>query len=703
MQSSNECEEFYVDILDGEVAKEHLISMDINFKAWCKENTTTNSDFIPINLLLMEFYDGGQLFKYATCNFWGLFTSVLNLPPTYRGKVGISQFLSAIYGGTHSTAEKFLFTDLYCEELRALYEGYEYISPSEMVMDSMIRGSKWFDDEQFLSDTIPVTAESLLDQLKGRGRTAANMIFCEPCDQDQARGDEIKEFLLAKDTAYSWIHNDNGFDWNDVSKKSKGLRDHIFFRHFDFRPQVAYRRITKEEHLHSALEARDRNRNHPLKGKQHQVNGFQGVWAFDRLPYSDLARNTSPPPDHAIKGVVSRLVDYVFGFYKEKKPSKKKYERKSNATKKVKEEKSRAELELEEKEEFIPKYRPSYYDKRAPYSSTNKQFECTNAWLSCVLVPVGIVDRSDWKIDFNKSGIFKIAQWKNVASVFWDFIIYSLPQIDQWYRFLYRMAGNAIRDILSFWVHRGSIDDLQLRVAEMISLWESSFQSSENYFQTHQIMELVSSIPLFGSLHSWSDLLGEKALGNLKNIKKKSNPGGLSYEKNIIRRHVDREMSTLNRFYSDSVNITDTTAANYKTKVWYDDEHDIIKFNAAQFAIQKPENNAGNFPFNELEINILVEVLLREIRKRYDGDEAQCIDNSYLYSAIFNVENRFPNQTHSELLNTIVDNSDFFSREEVLVVQSLLSFKPMFHSQAWIYGLQFRSRGSTYREYFFDL
>ena len=130
MQSSNGCEEFYVDILDGEVAKEHLISMDINFKAWCKENTTTSSDSIPISLLLMQFYDGGQLFKYATCNFWGLFTSILNLPPTYRGKVGISQFLSAIYGGTHSTAEKFLFTDLYCEELRALYEGYEYISPS---------------------------------------------------------------------------------------------------------------------------------------------------------------------------------------------------------------------------------------------------------------------------------------------------------------------------------------------------------------------------------------------------------------------------------------------------------------------------------------------------------------------------------------------------------------------------------------------
>ena len=250
MQSSNGCEEFYSDILDGEVAKEHLISMDHNYKAWCRENPD-HSDSIQISLLLMEFYDGGQLFKYATCNFWGLFTSILNLPPTYRGKVGVAQFLSAIYGGTHSTAEKFLFTDLYCEELRALYEGFVYISScgkryfiqARLIFHSMdtkalepILGmqsmsnsrygcpycrnghgqhnswkvcftghrnflpkfhwfrffgqsgkccplnfyepksdSQWFEDEDFLHDRIPVTAESLLENLKGRARTFANI------------------------------------------------------------------------------------------------------------------------------------------------------------------------------------------------------------------------------------------------------------------------------------------------------------------------------------------------------------------------------------------------------------------------------------------------------------------------------------------------------------------------------------------------
>ena len=67
--------------------------------------------------------------------------------------------------------------------------------------------------------------------------------------------------------------------------------------------------------------------------------------------------------------------------------------------------------------------------------------------------------------------------------------------------------GNVIRNILSLRVRKDGIHQLQLRIAEMICLWESIFPGSENYFQLHQIMDLVSSIPsLFGSAHSLSDL-----------------------------------------------------------------------------------------------------------------------------------------------------------------------------------------------------
>ncbi len=64
-----------------------------------------------------------------------------------------------------------------------------------------------------------------------------------------------------------------------------------------------------------------------------------------------------------------------------------------------------------------------------------------------------------------------------------------------------------IRDEQLLKVRKDGIHQLQLRIAEMICLWESIFPDSENYFQLHQIMDLVSSIPsLFGSAHSLSDL-----------------------------------------------------------------------------------------------------------------------------------------------------------------------------------------------------
>ena len=55
--------------------------------------------------------------------------------------------------------------------------------------------------------------------------------------------------------------------------------------------------------------------------------------------------------------------------------------------------------------------------------------------------------------------------------------------------------GNVIRNILSLRVRKDGIHQLQLRIAEMICLWEAIFPASESYFQLHQIMDLVSSIP----------------------------------------------------------------------------------------------------------------------------------------------------------------------------------------------------------------
>ena len=52
-----------------------------------KQDRDVRGVAIPINLLLSNFYDSGQLFKSYVFDFWPLCIDILNLPPTLRGKV----------------------------------------------------------------------------------------------------------------------------------------------------------------------------------------------------------------------------------------------------------------------------------------------------------------------------------------------------------------------------------------------------------------------------------------------------------------------------------------------------------------------------------------------------------------------------------------------------------------------------------------
>ena len=126
---------------------------------------------------------------------------------------------------------------------------------------------------------------------------------------------------------------------------------------------------------------------------------------------------------------------------------------------------------------------------------------------------------------------------------------------------------------------------LGIEVNEIICLWEGLFPDDQNYFQLHQIMDLVSNIPLHGSMHAWSELFGEQALAKLKKIKTKTNPGGTSYENYIMDRQVNSELDTMTRFYSKAVNHNDKKAANFKTKVSFDAETKILSYKVMQFHI----------------------------------------------------------------------------------------------------------------------
>jgi len=116
----------YTDVMDGSVAKRHLDDMNMRGNAWKLNNPDERSTAILVNLLLSEFYDGGQLFTSRTFDFWPLCIGILNLPANLRSKIGLGYFIGALYTGKHTDVERQFFTDFLSEELIRLYDGIEY-------------------------------------------------------------------------------------------------------------------------------------------------------------------------------------------------------------------------------------------------------------------------------------------------------------------------------------------------------------------------------------------------------------------------------------------------------------------------------------------------------------------------------------------------------------------------------------------------
>ena len=795
---------FYQDWRDGSVPRQHLANMKANFESWKAKDPIARAYVEAVYILLSEFYDGGQLFSWAVCNFWGLFTGILNLPPSYRGKIGISVFLSAIYGGHSGRAEDFLFIDCYCEELRVLYEGYEHESKSSgkryfiqarlilhtldsraqeslfkimsmsnsregcwlcrmvtgvhdsskcltignrqtLPITSVLRyygqsgkccptdfysrtkGGQWWVDETFISNSEPISAASLTEKLKGNKLN--QMGFCKPCDNNTVRESEIIEFLLDKDAVFTWAHDNNENNEFDFFTAFDKLRDHIYYRHFDFRPYQPYERITKEMHMKAAREAERLNaeRNSKrLKKKLKKgflvkkkkdsikVDCFEGVWPFARLPYTDLPNNVTPPIDHAIGGVVNRMCSYMFGSYKEKpleKKKKKKRTKKQSRVTKLSKNAPNTDTDTGNATvsatDFLPQYRPSYANigtAEVPYRCSNPILEFCNASLQCVLIPVGANTRqSSFKINLNQMGFVKLDGYKKLVTVYWNFII-SILDIQEQYKVLFRMMGFFLTRILALKIPKNSVATLQEQINEILCLWEAILPLKENFFQLHQLMDLVSSIPLFGTIPT--ELNGEQALGAIKNIKKKSNPGGVSYEGMIARRHIDKELRILERFYATPVNNSkNINSPNHRSKVLFNSTQNILYHRQYCFEISKTEKlkkGVEHESLTEYEINSLISTIIIEIHKLFKMDIQLCEENSCLYRIVkTNLGGKIPeNIMEKSCWNRflfIATNSNIFSEEELKISRNCINFSPVFHSKALIYGLPFRSRGSQFR------
>ena len=112
----------YMDVSDGIAYTRTLKEMEDNFKTLHPDNEENKP--IMINFVLSQFLDGVQIWKKKVAHFAPYLINVLNLPPTYRGKLGLGMFLiSLITCKANSGAEKFILEHCLFQELKRFEDG----------------------------------------------------------------------------------------------------------------------------------------------------------------------------------------------------------------------------------------------------------------------------------------------------------------------------------------------------------------------------------------------------------------------------------------------------------------------------------------------------------------------------------------------------------------------------------------------------
>jgi hypothetical protein len=322
---------------------------------------------IMINLLLGQFYDGCQLYKKKCIVFWPLNLIILNLPPSYRVRLGIGMFLLSIFTSMqHSNVEDFLLRSLVVGELQKLNEG----------IHMNVQGVNYFIQARMILtilDTIAVqeflhvqTNQSLSGCFvchngKGYNYLLDRQVYigiremsdlrhycrkfgqsgkcCPPNYYVHGKQDEcfeVIEYENANDIAIydiippiriaglfdvcdknnsenisRWLRNpSNNWVWYHTEHDYRIFKDDLHYHHSDYRPKVAYERKTNKQYLKLGELARENCKNNPkLEKHSKHVNGVKGTWAMAELDYVDIETDVCWGGMHALMNVATNMIE----------------------------------------------------------------------------------------------------------------------------------------------------------------------------------------------------------------------------------------------------------------------------------------------------------------------------------------------------------------------------------------------------------
>ena len=156
------------DIQHGSTYKKHMQECKGRFETWQQEDVEFTKDFINVNLMLSLFYDGIKVYTWKHSTFMPLVISILNLPPTYRCKFGIGQFIVGLLTVSQGNAGEKVMLESLMQELLILNKGVEIVTK---------KGKKYFLCVRLIQYLLDTPAASKFFNYEGH-QAHAGCVYC---------------------------------------------------------------------------------------------------------------------------------------------------------------------------------------------------------------------------------------------------------------------------------------------------------------------------------------------------------------------------------------------------------------------------------------------------------------------------------------------------------------------------------------------
>ena len=585
------------DIKHGYTYKKNLGEMRENFNKWSAENPEDAKTHTSVNLLLSLFYDGIKVYNWIHSSFWPLIISILNLPPTYRSKFCVGQFIIGLLTVSQGGAGEHLLLQCLLDELLLLENG---------ISISTSKGKNYFLQVRLIQYLLDTPAASKFFSYQGSGSLAGCVNCGQVCGK---RVDLLKKtvyighrFLLPLDH-YLRIFgqtgtccpknfyplrliennlerdNDEMVNYNDLEfyatnennavvqlKKrvlqDKGLcietkqhkdaianfvqdisnpnRTFSWFNHFDKRLFDNYL-----YYLHCDLRPTPKTYNLQTRTNNYRqlcniaendneyIQGVKQHPIFARLPYFCFHEQFCPVNCHVIANNVKEYFDNVKGTCDFKN------------------------VVVSQKTKSFPwLYRKTVEDDDGtlPWNLTKGNMNIIDAHINSIVVPLGYSQDFQITNPYQQTDVLNMRGKFHIGATLMELIIHwSLAPFDIAYKAYYLLFSKGLQNLM---LRRKQTDNeginiLDRDIKEVVSLHEGLFPLGSQDTINHQLVHLPLGIRLFGSLSSFNSFSLERAGGIFKRLLKK---GGKATEIGLMTKYDHIENKTINIVYSQKMN-----------------------------------------------------------------------------------------------------------------------------------------------------